>query len=70
MGHDWYLPILIWFLAIAFIGFLVFTLWTGKFYARGPVYGRRERPSEYWTGVVFLALASSLLTYVAITDFR
>ena len=55
VDRDWYLSFLIWIPALGFLGFLAFTLWSGKFYARGVIYTRTESPALYWLGSGFLA---------------
>lgn len=69
IDHDWYLRFLVWGPTTAFLGGLIFTLWTGRLFARGPVFTRHEHSKSYWTGVMFLVLGLIITTYLAATSF-
>ena len=69
MDHDWYLHILVWAPSAAFLGGLIFTLWTGRLYGRGPIFSRSEQPRNYWAGVTFLVVCLTVATYGAATGF-
>jgi len=68
--QEWYLSFLIWVPASAFFGALVFTLWTGRLYARGPIHSRDTEPSTYWVGVGFIAVCMAVTISFALDGVR
>jgi hypothetical protein len=70
VDSDWYLSFLVWMPTLGFLGFLIFTLWTGKLYVRGPVFTRNERPSGYWFGVGVIAVFLAISIYFIAADIR
>ena len=67
--REWYLPFIGAIVPIGFLGFLAFTLWSGKLYARGAICTRAENPSVYWTGVAFIVICLVVTVYLWTTDF-
>ncbi len=65
VDHEWYLPILIWIPAVALLGGLIFTLRSGKLYARGTAITRQDDPATYWIGAAFLVVFSLFAIYLA-----
>jgi hypothetical protein len=65
VAQEWYLSFLVWVPSLGFVAFLVFTLWTGKLYARGPIYLRDKHPVEYWSGVGFLVFMVAVVLALA-----
>lgn len=67
IDQEWYLPILVWVVPAGFLAALIFTLWTGKLYARGPICFRDKQPDAYWSGVAFLVVCLAITVYMAVS---
>lgn len=55
----WFMPFIVaWLVPIMLLGLVLFTLWSGKFNARGNIYLRVEHPRKYWGAVCQFTLAA------------